>query len=141
MTALTLDPMDDGYEVRLGGMVVGTVPASDGSITIPFSILSDLRVRRSIDVALAEVDKKRALADIWAMIDENWPTLDVQSFSLEWCSEYNDEGGYYWAIGYASLYGPDESYIDDDDAQEDFRDGLYEIDMDQSYLPDGTYSR
>jgi hypothetical protein len=119
-----------------------TLTTSNGvTVTIPIAVLSDPKVRVALEQAFHAVDRDQALDAIWTMIDAEFSDLNVQAFEIEWNSEYDDEGGYFWALDSVALYGPNETYIDDDEAQELFRENLYEIDMDRSYLPDGIYKR
>ena len=122
-----------------------TLSTDDGTVTIPLAMLSDPTVRAALAAAFRTADRAASLAEIWAMVDAmvdgEYPGLNVDSCEIEWCSEYDDEGGYYWALAYASLLDADGTPIDNDEVLESFRDGLYEVNMDRESMPDGTYNR
>ena len=57
-----------------------TLSTDDGTVSIPLAMLSDPVVRAALAAAFRTADRAASLAEIWAMVDEEFPGLNVEAF-------------------------------------------------------------
>lgn len=96
MTHLTITTSRDSATLLYDDKVIADLKRDEftGEITLPLTVLADDVLRHYIHAAGNDLDKIHALTKIWEWADENIPEATVVHVDYE--SEYNDEGGYYW---------------------------------------------
>ncbi len=131
----------DTVDIFLGDHKVGsTIFTSEGTFQIPLVMLSTSDpLRNALRAANNRVDKSNALEGAWAWLAENAPTS--KGFNVEWTSEYDDEGGYFWSASFLIDWGNVDEPDDADDLMYEFSDFMYSIYVDRSFLDDGNYER